>query len=48
MKKITLFSDESALGNPGFGGYGTILKYEGHEKQFQVRRFILQIIAWNF
>ena len=32
MKKITLFSDGSALGNPGPGGYGTILKYDGHEK----------------
>jgi len=32
VKKITLFSDGSALGNPGPGGYGTILKYDGHEK----------------
>ena len=32
MKKITLFSDGSALGNPGPGGYGTILVYKGKEK----------------
>jgi len=32
MKKITLFSDGSALGNPGPGGYGTILKYKDKEK----------------
>ena len=32
MKKITLFSDGSALGNPGPGGYGTILVYKGREK----------------
>ena len=33
MKKITLFSDGSALGNPGPGGYGVILRYEGKEKE---------------
>ena len=32
MKKITLFSDGSALGNPGPGGFGTILKYANNEK----------------
>jgi ribonuclease HI len=33
VKKITLFSDGSALGNPGPGGYGVILRYEGKEKE---------------
>ena len=33
MKKITLFSDGSALGNPGPGGYGVILRYNGKEKE---------------
>lgn len=33
MKKITLFSDGSALGNPGPGGYGTIIRYGKHEKE---------------
>lgn len=32
MKKITLFSDGSALGNPGPGGYGAILRYGDAEK----------------
>ncbi len=32
MKKITLFSDGSALGNPGPGGYGTILRYGDKER----------------
>jgi len=32
VKKITLFSDGSALGNPGPGGYGTILVYKDKEK----------------
>lgn len=33
MKKINLYSDGSSLGNPGPGGYGTILSYNGHEKK---------------
>lgn len=33
MKKITLFSDGSALGNPGPGGYGVILRFEDKEKE---------------
>ena len=33
MKKITLFSDGSALGNPGPGGYGVILRFGGKEKE---------------
>lgn len=32
MKKICLFSDGSSLGNPGFGGFGTILRYKDTEK----------------
>ena len=32
MKKISLFSDGSALGNPGPGGFGTILRYNGKER----------------
>ena len=33
MKKITLFSDGSALGNPGPGGYGIILRYKDQERE---------------
>ena len=33
MKKITLFSDGSALGNPGPGGYGIVLRYGDKEKE---------------
>jgi ribonuclease HI len=32
LKQVFLFSDGSALGNPGPGGYGTILRYNGSEK----------------
>jgi ribonuclease HI len=30
---ITLFTDGSSRGNPGPGGYGTILRYGPHEKE---------------
>ncbi|WP_428024006.1 ribonuclease HI [Arcobacter sp.] len=33
MKKINLYSDGSSLGNPGPGGYGTILEYNGKKKE---------------
>lgn len=33
MKKITLYSDGSSLGNPGPGGWGTILDYKGNRKE---------------
>jgi ribonuclease HI len=31
-KIIKIFTDGSCLGNPGAGGYGTILRYKVHEK----------------
>lgn len=34
MKEINLYSDGSSLGNPGPGGWGTILVYNGKEKEF--------------
>lgn len=30
---IWIFTDGAAQGNPGPGGYGTILRYGGHEKE---------------
>lgn len=33
MKNITLYSDGSSLGNPGPGGWGTILDYKGNTKE---------------
>jgi ribonuclease HI len=32
LKKIFLYSDGSSLGNPGPGGYGTLIKYKDHIK----------------
>jgi len=34
LKNIRLYSDGSSLGNPGAGGWGTILEYNGIQKSF--------------
>ncbi len=33
MKQVTIYSDGSSLGNPGPGGWGTILRFGKHEKE---------------
>ena len=32
MKQVEIFTDGSCLGNPGPGGIGILLRYQGHEK----------------
>ena len=33
-KKVEIFTDGSCLGNPGPGGWGALLRYDGVEKKF--------------
>ena len=33
MKKVKIFTDGACSGNPGPGGYGVILRYNGNEKE---------------
>ncbi|WP_092484686.1 ribonuclease HI [Desulfoscipio geothermicus] len=33
MKEVEIYTDGACSGNPGPGGYGTILKYGPHEKE---------------
>ncbi len=33
MKRVTLYTDGACSGNPGPGGYGTILKYGPHKRE---------------
>ena len=33
MKSVQLYTDGSCLGNPGPGGYGALLIYNGHKKE---------------
>jgi ribonuclease HI len=33
MKLVEIFSDGACSGNPGPGGWGTILRWDGHEKE---------------
>lgn len=34
QKNVQLFTDGACSGNPGAGGWGAVLRYEGHEKEF--------------
>lgn len=33
MKSVTIYTDGACSGNPGIGGWGVILVYNGHEKE---------------
>ena len=33
VNHVTIYTDGACLGNPGPGGYGTILLYQGHKKE---------------
>lgn len=33
MKRVTLYTDGACSGNPGIGGWGAVLMFNGHEKQ---------------
>lgn len=33
MKKVTVYTDGACSGNPGVGGWGAVLMYNGHEKR---------------
>lgn len=33
MKQVDLFTDGACSGNPGPGGWGALLRYNGHEKE---------------
>lgn len=32
-KRVTIYTDGACLGNPGPGGYGVVLLYDGHRKE---------------
>lgn len=33
IKHVTIYTDGACIGNPGPGGYGAILLYQGHRKE---------------
>lgn len=33
VKKVEVFSDGACRGNPGPGGWGSVIRYNGHEKE---------------
>ena len=34
LKEVTIYTDGACSGNPGPGGYGVVLLYRGHRKEF--------------
>jgi len=34
-KRVTIFTDGACSGNPGPGGWGALLRFNGHEKELQ-------------
>lgn len=40
LKKVTIFTDGSCLGNPGPGGYAAILRYQQKEKELSEGFFL--------
>ena len=46
--KINLYTDGSAKGNPGKGGYGIVLIAGKHYKEISQGLDTLLIIEWNF
>ena len=47
MKKVEIFTDGACSGNPGPGGYGAILRYNGHEKEISGGEKA-QTTEWNY
>lgn len=45
--KVEIYTDGACKGNPGPGGWGVLLRYNGREKLFMEERRKLPIIAWN-
>lgn len=40
IKQVEIFTDGSCLGNPGPGGYGVLLRYQGHTKELSQGFFL--------
>ena len=46
--KITIYTDGSAKGNPGNGGFGTVMIAGKHYKEVSEGLDWPQIIVWNY
>ena len=47
MKKITLYTDGACSGNPGAGGWGAVLIYNGYEKRISGAEKNTTITEWK-
>ena len=46
-KQVTIYTDGACSGNPGNGGWGAILMYNGRKKRFLLASKTQPITAWN-
>ena len=44
MEKVIIYTDGACSGNPGPGGWGTILMYKDTKKKYQEQKIIQQIM----
>ena len=42
MKKVEIFTDGACSGNPGPGGWGAILRYNGKEKELTAKEKVVK------
>ena len=47
MKTVTLYTDGACSGNPGPGGWGAILEYQGTEKELSGGEKKPPITGWS-
>jgi RNase H. len=47
IPEIDIYTDGACSGNPGPGGWGAVLIYNGIKKKYQDMKKIQLIIEWN-
>lgn len=47
MKKLNIYTDGACSGNPGKGGWGAVLVYNGIEKKSAVPKCTQLTTEWN-
>ena len=47
MKTVTLYTDGACSGNPGPGGWGAILSYNGFKKEMSAVKALPPTTGWS-
>ena len=48
MKKVTIYTDGACRGNPGKGGWGAVLLYNGHVKEISGEKKAVEQLAAEY